>query len=633
MADKQDPKSNPDANFRFAMSKDGMKLGVSRYTPPSGGKEPSVELLRSQVAAAGVRLPIVEEAAERILEAVEAGQEFKGITLVRGIPATEPREASTVVLGNLDFPVFPEDRFVRFRPARNAEPGETIDGRPLAPKNTFIPEKVTLEKGDNVEWDQDQEAFFSRVWGMARIQDGVVSVEPIPRIPRDSVMVTGNLHHQDFKGEPITPARIDKEMRDMGVVIDLDLDKLDALIKKAEEAQGPLLNQVLVMGTHPVPGRAGWLEYLVATREDTGTEDAVGRLDFRNRGTYPMVNPDQLIGRLHPPSAGEGGIDIYGKTIPANSGRELRIRVGENVTLHDDGVTFQSKTKGVVVMDKSMLSVTECLIIPGNVDLNSGNVKVEHGSVKIKGSIQAGFSVSAPEHVIVEGSIESAEVYAGGQVEVSGGILMPDGGLVESDGQIIANYAANARIKAGGDVFIANEIQNSSIQTKGMLYATSGKGTIQGGLILTRKGMEVNEVGSELGVTTTVSVFIETNADEELRQERAKVTEAIKKIDCALGTDSATDILARTPPEKRPAMVEVLMHKVTLINRRKVLSEEINKLLIKRQEEMENVSIKVLKLVHPGTIVRFGTMSMEIDRRMEASTFYWDARNLNIAIR
>nr|WP_321513523.1 FapA family protein [uncultured Pseudodesulfovibrio sp.] len=633
MADNKAPQENPDARFRFAMSEDGMKLGVNRYFPPNGGKKPSVDILRKQVLDAGVQLPLDESAAQRIIDAIETGNDFKGIALVRGIPATEPKDASLMALGNLEFPVFPGDRFIRFREAQKAENGQTIDGRILTPKGNFAPQDISVEPGENVKWDPVTESYVAEVWGMARVKDNVVSVSPIPSISNDEVFVTGNIHHQDFKGNPITPARIDKELRDLGVVIDVDMDMLDAKLAQAKDLGIPLQNQVLVKGVHPVPGRDGWLEYLVTTREITGTEDESGRLDFRNRGTYPMVNPGQIIGRVHQPTPGEGGIDIYGKTIPAHEGKELRIHLGENVILQDDKVTFQSKAKGVVVMEKNTLSVTECLIISGNVDLNSGNVKVEHGSIKVLGSIQAGFSVSAPKHVIVEGSIESATVYAGGQVEVKGGILMPDGGSIVCEGDVIANFITNANIKAGGDIHVANEILNSKIQAAGRLYATSGKGVVNGGTILTHKGMEINETGSELGVSTVIGVHLEQQEDDELRSERDKIILAIKKIDEALGSEPPQIILSRTPKEKRPAVAEVLKHRATLAKRRKTINERITELALAQQQELNGIDIQIRRLAHPGTTIRFGKKAKQIAKRMEACTFYFSLKDRDIAIK
>ncbi|BCS88582.1 FapA family protein [Pseudodesulfovibrio sediminis] len=633
MTDDKTLSDTPDAVFRFSLSADGMKLGVNRYFPPNGGKGPSVGLIKAQVAAAGVQFPVDEDAAQRVVDAIEEGREFTGIALVHGIPAKEPRDASLTALGDLEYPVFPNDQFARFRPAQKAENGQTINGKEIKPKGNFVPEELTVEVGDNVTWDAVSESYVSTVWGIARLKDDVICVDQIPYITEDEVSVRGNLHHKDFRGTPITPARVDKEMRDMGVLIDMDMDLMDAKLKQAKELDIPLLDQVFVEGAHPVPGRDGWLEYLVATREDAGIEDDSGRLDFRNRGAYPMVEIDQIIGRLHLPTPGEGGIDIYGKTIPAHGGKDLVIHLGENVTLLDDKITYQSKAKGVVVMDRGVLSVTDCLIIHGNVDLESGNVKVEEGSVKVKGSIQAGFSVSAPKHVIVEGSIESATVHAGGLVEVAGGILMPEGGQVTCGGDVIANFATNANIKADGDVFIANEVQNSIIQTKGRLYASSGKGIIIGGGIITGKGLEANELGSELGVATRVGVLINDEEDEKLHLERAKVVKAIKKVDDALGTEPPEVILMRTPEAKKAAVAEVLKHRSTLLQRRKVLSEQINQLNLTRQKELEGVTISAKRFLHPGISVRFGKKVFEIQKRMEASVLYWDPTNRKIAIK
>lgn len=633
MADEKTLNNNPDAQFRFAMSEDGMKLGVSRYFPPSGGREPSVQLICEQVAAAGVQLPVDEEAAQRVVDAIYDEESYTGIALVRGIPHIDSQDAAVIALGDLDFPVFPEDRFARFRPALEAAEGQTIDGRVLTPTKTDAPTDMKISMGENVNFDPTTESYVAEVWGMARLKDGTITVDPVATISEDLISVTGNLYHKDFKGEPITPARVEKVMRDMGVVIDLDLDMLDARLKQAADMGLPIINTAFAQGSHPVPGRDGWLEYLVSTREETGTEDEAGRLDFRDRGAYPMVNEGQLIGRLHPPTSGEGGIDIYGMTVPAHEGQALHIHLGENVLLQEDGRTYQSKAKGVVAMDKSTLSVTECLVISGNVDMNSGNVKVEHGSVKVLGSVQAGFSVAAPNHVIVMGSIESASIYAGGLVEVSEGILMPEGGQVVSDGEVIAGFVMNANIKAGADITIGNEIQNSVIHTDGKLIATNGKGTIQGGTVTAKKGIEVNELGSELGVATLVGVEIEHHDDDDLKEQRIKITQAIKKIDEALGTDPAHEILMRTPVSKRPAVGEVLKHRSTLEKKRKSITKQINELQEARLRELEGIDIKVRKLVHPGTTIRFGKMKKEIAKRMEACTIYWDLRNRTIAVK
>lgn len=608
------------------MSEDGMKLGVSRYFPPNGGEGPSVDLLRRQVVAAGVRLPIDEAAAKQVIASIQHAGEIRRIVLVHGTPVQEPRHAALVALGNLEFPVFPGDRFARKNEPKQARDGETIDGRVIKPTENFEPEDIEVKMGENVELDPLTDSFVAQVWGMAKLREGIITVDPIPVVTEDAISIRGTLHHRDFRGQDITPARLEKEMRDLGVVIDLDLDGLDAKLRQAKEAGVPLYDQAIVEGKEPVPGRDGWFEHLVSTREETGTEDDSGRLNFRDRGAYPMVKAGQIVGRLHGPTAGEGGIDIFGKTIPASGGRELRIHLGENVFIHDDKKTFESKAQGIMVMERNVLSVTDCLLISGNVDLNTGNIKVEHGSVKILGSIQAGFEVKAPKHVIVGGSVESATVYAGGNVEVSGGILMPDGGKITAEGDVVAGYTTNARIVAGGDVHVANDVTNSDIHAEGYLFATSGKGHIQGGEIVTAKGMVVNEIGSELGVHTNITVNIEHEEDDCLREQRAKVKKAIQRVDEALGNDPAEMILGRTPPEKRQAVAEVLKHRITLVKRRKAISEQLNQLALKRQEELAGTKVKVRRFLHPGTTIKFGGRVFPITKPTEASTIYWSEK-------
>lgn len=614
------------------MSEDGMKLGVSRYSPPNGGEAPSVELIKRQVAAAGVTLPVDKVAAAKVVKAIQETGEISRTVLVRGIPATEPQNGSIMALGDLEFPVFPGDRFARKRDPVEAQEGQTIDGRVLKPSQYFEPEDVKISMGDNVEFDSVTEAYVSQVWGMARFKDGILWVDQLPQITEDAVFVKSTLHYRDFQGNAVTTARVEKVMRDMGVVIDIDSDAIDAKLAQARKTKKPLFDQTIVEGRHPVPGRDGWFEYLVSTREETGTEDDSGRLNFRERGQYPMVNPGQVIGRLHEPTLGQGGIDIYGKTIPASGGRELSIHIGENVLLHDDKETYEAKAQGIVVMERNVLSVTDCLFVSGNVDLGTGNIDLEHGSVKILGSVHAGFTVKAPKHVIVQGSVESATVIAGGNIEVSGGILMPEGGMIKAGGNVSANYTTNATIEAGGDVHIANDVTNSSIHAEGQFIAISGKGHVQGGIIVCGRGMAVNELGSDLGVETKAVVRIEHPEDEGLRQERKKVKDAIAKIDEALGNEPPQIILERTAPEKRAAVAEVLKHRITLVKRRKAISEQLNQLALAHQAELAGVQIRVKRFLHPGASLKFGAKRFCVSERAEASVVYWSESSRDIVL-
>ncbi|WP_187170422.1 FapA family protein [Salidesulfovibrio onnuriiensis] len=634
MNDIKEGDHSNDAHFRFCMSEDGMKLGVNRYFPPKGhGAKPSVELLKQQVAAAGVRLSVDEEAAEKILSHLAEAREITGITLVRGVEVQNPEDARFETIGNLDYPVFPGYKFAVKYPPKKARQGETIDGKITKPSSTDPPEDIKIQAGENCDFDATEGTFTSQVYGMARVdeKEGLVWVDPLLRIDSDNITVTSTIFHQDCFGRPLSVQALEKELLDLGVAIEIDPDAIDKFIRKASVSQQPVPNAVLVRGRHPVNGKDGWLEYLVSTRDATGTEDESGRVDFKDRGAYPSVAPGQTIARLHPPTKGEGGIDIYAKTLPANEGVELHVHPGENVEICEDGATFTANATGIMVLDRNVLSVSECLVLPENVDMNTGNVKVDTGSVKIMGNVQAGFHVAAPKNIIVQGSIESAEVEAGENIEVGGGILMPDGGMVTAQGNITVSYMNNARVHAHGSILFKNEISNSTIQADGYIRAEKGKGIIQGGSAICSRGMEVNELGSELGVQTIVGINLSTSDDREAMAERANLAKEIKRIDKALGNGNPKDILRRVPPEKRPSIVKVLKHRMELAKRYKEVADELAEKAEIRRNELRGVTIKVLRTIHGGTVIKMGGHTARVKRTMDRSLIYWSEEEQKIA--
>jgi hypothetical protein len=329
------------------------------------------------------------------------------------------------------------------------------------------------------------------------------------------------------------------------------------------------------------------------------------------------------VARLHPPTKGQGGIDIFGKTVPANEGRELFIHLGENVILLEDEITFQATARGILVMERNTLSVSECLVLSGNVDMGTGNVRVDTGSVKVLGNVQAGFEVRAPKHVVVGGSIESATVVTGGNVEVSGGILMPDGGLVEG-GDVITSYMNNGRVLAHGNIVFKNEISNSNIQAFGKIIAEKGKGIIQGGTSLCSRGMTVNELGSELGVRTVVGINLSTEDDLDLIKERKHLVKEINKIDKILGKGDPRDILTRTPADKREAVVKIIKHRMNVSKRYKNVTEELTEKADMRQQELAGISIKVMRTIHAGVIIKMGGQTVQVKKTMDRTQIHWN---------
>ncbi len=625
--------ASADARLQFSMSQDGMELGVKSYTPPKGqGRFLSEELVSELLLSANISLPPDPKAVDELLMAAATGDSVRGIVLVRGRPAREPRDGALNPRGDLSYPVFPGSIVATLIPPQTAKAGETIDGRTLEPQKKHKPKDFKFEAAGACLYDDYQSAFISEVFGLAEINKGVVKVEPLLHISKDEIRVTGSVHHRDNKGREITTERLAKVLEDMGIELHILEHGVKRALALARESNLLQAGVTLVKGREPVKGEDGWLEYMVQQRDAVGAKKEDGSIDYKDRGVYPLTKAGTPIVKVHPPTRGVGGIDVYNKTIPASEGKSLFLVPGENVREMEDGTLFEALEDGLVVVAKNIVSVTECLVIPGDISLATGNVKTKKGSLKVRGSVQSGFTVLIPKHVTVDDVVESAKITAGGNVAVGGGILMPEGGLIKAGGEITAQFATNANILCKGNVTISNNVTNCKIQTHGKFIAVRGNGIIQGGIVLASQGIEVNEVGSELGVKTVVAIAVQQAQNKALLEERAKLKDEIKEIDKILGNKPPRTILMQTPPEKRKEVAEMLKKRIAMLARHEMIGQEIIEAGKECYRKLSKIKIKVRRRIHSGSMVKMAGKTMIIKTPLDRCQFWWDNTEKEIKV-
>lgn len=400
---------------------------------------------------------------------------------------------------------------------------------------------------------------------------------------------------------------------------------------KADRRGEPEPDVLVCKGKDPRDGKDGWIEYLVQTVSNVGATTADGRVDYRERGTYPAVRTGEYILRVHPPEPGEGGIDVYDKTIPAREGRPVKLSAGEGVSANEEGDLFQATADGLVVVANNTATVTSCLVINGDVTLTTGHVRTETGSIKIKGNVRSGFSVSSPVHVVVDKVIEDATVESGLDIDIGGGILMDEKGSLSAGGNVTAQFANNARIRSSGTVTINNEVINCRIRTERMI-SLKGKGMIQGGEITIRRGLECNELGSDIGASTTVIVDAPKIVDKAKLEERNALKAELDKINRILGADTPEAILERTPPAKREALAKLLQYRARQTSRLEALTQRITEETDRRSRDLERVKIVAHKVIHPGVVVKIAGRVYAVDRPLTRSTLYWSASTREIVV-
>ena len=445
-----------DAHVRFCGSKDGIKVGISRYTPESEGGAPlSLESLERMLRESGVRVPLVTENALKAIERLKEGKSVKTLVIAQGEKPVNARDARMEKFGDWNFPAFPGQVIGIIHSARQPLPGLGIDGEPIVPSRADPPRQIETSEDDGCYVDPDSNEVRALFYGLPVLEGHKLSVRLLLGTSPGKVEIVGTLFARDFLGEAITADRIEEMLGFMKLALKPLRQDIENALRQAEKTGHSVENVVMVRGIRPVHGLDGRLEMLVAQRSLTGTKVAGGRIDYRERGFSPSANEGADIALLHPPTKGKPGVDVHGASIPARDGVPLRVTPGRGVEAIEldagpdpedplppdsapeehgseieavaPSILFRAKMDGLILRENDVISISELLEVNGDVDFNTGNIRVPNGSVRISGTVRTSFAVSAPESVIVEGVVENALIRAGGSVEVGGGLLMKKG--------------------------------------------------------------------------------------------------------------------------------------------------------------------------------------------------------------
>jgi uncharacterized protein len=421
-------------------------------------------------------------------------------------------------------------------------------------------------------------------------------------------------------GAPLTEERIVEVLREAGVTVAPDAEGVRALLERIA-ANGSVAGIALARSTPPVDGADGEIQFKVRTGVGIGARGADDRIDYHERGIVESVKAGQVIAVIARPTAGRDGVDVTGGAIPARAGRAAELRVGPGATLSAEGASAVATADGMVQFARGVLGVTDSFEIQGDVDFSTGNVRMERGSVLIRGVVRDGFEVLASGNVVVQKEVEAARIEAGGDVEVRHGILA---GKIKAEGAICAQFAVNATLVAGGSVVVANNLYTCDVTAGDKILATSGKGVVRGGVLRCRSGMEANELGSVSESPTEVIVDTDLEEERALAAEIAEVEESVEAVYRNLGSkESLSAMPAAAIDGARAAWEHVNENLKGLLERQTALKDRLWEVRRAKQRELR-ATVTIRRVAYPGVIVRIGGLSYSPAHPIERCVLYYD---------
>ena len=383
-------------------------------------------------------------------------------------------------------------------------------------------------------------------------------------------------------------------------------DELKTLLLMTIKSGSPVKDQILAQGKAPVPP----VDESIKWEKDFSCLGFVvdvenGESDFSNLGIQSMVRKNQVLARVSLPVTGREGCDVFGNPIPVRAPLPLYpgIHPGPNIRVveKNNELEFISTIKGSLRWASGVLAVDEVRIIYGNIGPRDDHLTYP-GTIVIQGGVCSGSKISAGGSLEIQGALESATIRAGGHLMVGGGITGSEGRDIKVKGGVITTYISEARIEAGENIVIRNEIVQSMIKTRGSVVVPVGR--LLGGKVMALGGIVTAQAGSEAHVPTELVVAEDymlgkrlAPKEEELKTTKDELKQLRKMINkLTAGQD-------RLSADQQETLTLLFMGKDAAEKDVQKLTAEIRKI---RDESRGRAGsyILVQEVLYPGTFFR-----------------------------
>ncbi len=437
----------------------------------------------------------------------------------------------------------------------------------------------------------------------------------------------------DEKTLDISEKEIELEIKNSGLHKVLNKEKILPALQAAKKGRGIILP--LAKGERPKNGSVYKINLFINIDKEVGTMHEDGRMDYKEKNSIKNISKGDVLGEYIPEVKPEKGIDVFGDFIEPNIDNEYTFILGEGIEKNENNQLIAA-TNGIFTVKDKKISISETLIIPGDVNLETGHIKTKVSAI-IEGKIDSGFSVQTGKDLTVKGMILKANAHVGRNLEVATGIIGEgNNSKIIAKENIKAEFFENTTIWAGGDIEFNKSIIHSNISCAGKLIA-KGKGVVLGGKITSSHGVEINDAGSKVSIPTTIIVGIDLRRDikrKQLQKELSIIELNISKNKLAIGEkyfENPKQFINSLPEHKLREMERYLTKLQKLLKRRKEIQLELidlNRLLTYKEAQ-----IIIKGVIYDGVTLFFGNNKFQVNQKMQNVIFYWDDKEKEITFK
>lgn len=373
----------------------------------------------------------------------------------------------------------------------------------------------------------------------------------------------------------------------------------------------------VALGREAVEGIDGYYEYKFApTIHKAPAVRADGSVDYSSMSSLQNVHNGDVVAIYHHAVQGEVGYDVRGAETRTKPAKELPPLRGKGISHEPDSDIYIAVQEGKIEIKDNKIDIKSIHEVHDDVDLITGKIEF-FGDIEISGNVGAGVMIRAGRNIVIKGTVESANLFAGGDIVLERGIQGGKKAKVSARGSVFADFIEHAEVTARGDI-CANIILNSKLSAEGTVKATGKKGVIIGGYVHGLMGIEAGVLGNDAEIKTSVHAGYEAEVYEKYvgiasREEAAQAD--LKKT-----VDTMSELL-RKKRLRAASMTEGEENRLAELNKKKdecfaVLDDiyQEKEILSGQIEKGKDAKIITEGAVHRGVIVGIADSKYVVER-------------------
>ena len=407
-------------------------------------------------------------------------------------------------------------------------------------------------------------------------------------------------------GSPYCEDELIRMLVENSVIYGIKHSALVAMVKK-----GVYHREIMVAeADRAEEGKDGYYEFTFdingGTSKPVIRED--GSVDYQSMKMVNSVEAGTLLATYHHAVPGKNGKDVCGNEISVPLVRELPPLAGRGVyQAQNNPDQYYAEKSGKVEYSSGKLSIVNILEFSGDVDQNTGKLEF-FGDIHIQGNVTAGTTIRAGKSLTIDGTVEAADLYAGGDIILKRGVQGSQKAHIGGRGNLYADFIEHSFVKVEGDIE-ANYILSSYITTPGAVKLSGKRASLIGGSVYATHGITCNSVGNSTEIKTKLACGV----SEEMQKENEKILAELKAVRGEIQKirDDVASLGSRITPQLQESYKYSLQKQMA--KQKNIL--EAQKQLYEKMEEARNTRIVVNEDVNIGTEITIDMNTLQVDKR------------------